>query len=151
MLLSSHPPFPTQIHICPSSVAPFSSVFLSSFSSQTALAFGTIFIALTTRLNLSFHALDQSSGDGPTVAATLLPLFLISMYFFSFLWQAQRNERESIRQKLALGSFYDDEPVIYTSCSKNGPSSRWVWIECVCTSVLRFDQCILLKAGTNIF
>uniref|UniRef100_A0A673B9M2 Zgc:153615 n=1 Tax=Sphaeramia orbicularis TaxID=375764 RepID=A0A673B9M2_9TELE len=29
-----------------------------------------------------------------------------------------------IRQKLALGSFYDDEPVIYTSCSKNGPSSR---------------------------
>ncbi|XP_034468976.1 schwannomin-interacting protein 1 isoform X1 [Hippoglossus hippoglossus] len=37
---------------------------------------------------------------------------------------AQRNERESIRQKLALGSFYDDEPVIYTSCSKNGPSSR---------------------------
>lgn len=38
--------------------------------------------------------------------------------------QAQRNERESIRQKLALGSFYDDEPVIYTSCSKNGPSSR---------------------------
>ncbi|XP_072297551.1 schwannomin-interacting protein 1-like isoform X1 [Eucyclogobius newberryi] len=38
---------------------------------------------------------------------------------------AQRNERESIRQKLALGSFYDDEPIIYTSsCSKNGPSSR---------------------------
>nr|XP_046265654.1 schwannomin-interacting protein 1 isoform X2 [Scatophagus argus] len=40
------------------------------------------------------------------------------------VYQAQRNERESIRQKLALGSFYDDEPVIYTSCSKNGPSSR---------------------------
>ncbi|XP_068605007.1 schwannomin-interacting protein 1-like [Brachionichthys hirsutus] len=40
------------------------------------------------------------------------------------IYQAQRNERESIRQKLALGSFYDDEPVIYTSCSKNGPSSR---------------------------
>ncbi|KAF3858315.1 hypothetical protein F7725_011516 [Dissostichus mawsoni] len=40
---------------------------------------------------------------------------------------AQRNDRESIRQKLALGSFYDDEPVIYTSCSKNGLSSRWVW------------------------
>ncbi|KAG7523716.1 hypothetical protein JOB18_002223 [Solea senegalensis] len=40
------------------------------------------------------------------------------------IYQAQRNERECIRQKLALGSFYDDEPVIYTSCSKNGPSSR---------------------------
>ncbi|XP_054624086.1 schwannomin-interacting protein 1 isoform X2 [Dunckerocampus dactyliophorus] len=37
---------------------------------------------------------------------------------------AQRNERESIRQKLALGSFYDDEPVIFTSCSKNDSSSR---------------------------
>ncbi|XP_056277112.1 schwannomin-interacting protein 1 [Pseudoliparis swirei] len=40
------------------------------------------------------------------------------------VYQAQRNERECIRQKLALGSFYDDEPVIYTSCSKNGLSSR---------------------------
>ncbi|CAL8344452.1 unnamed protein product [Merluccius merluccius] len=40
------------------------------------------------------------------------------------VYQAQRNERECIRQKLALGSFYDDEPVIYTSCSKNGQSSR---------------------------
>ncbi|KAM4552725.1 schwannomin-interacting protein 1 [Odontesthes bonariensis] len=40
------------------------------------------------------------------------------------IYQAQRNERESIRQKLALGSYYDDEPVIYTSCSKNSPSSR---------------------------
>lgn len=52
---------------------------------------------------------------------------------FLCLWQAQRNERESIRQKLALGSFYDDEPVIYTSCSKNGPSSRCVWLS-VCVS-----------------
>ncbi|XP_015228710.1 schwannomin-interacting protein 1-like isoform X2 [Cyprinodon tularosa] len=40
------------------------------------------------------------------------------------VYQAQRNERESIRQKLALGSFYDDEPVIYTSCSKSTPSLR---------------------------
>ncbi|XP_012731957.1 schwannomin-interacting protein 1 isoform X2 [Fundulus heteroclitus] len=40
------------------------------------------------------------------------------------VYQAQRNERESIRQKLALGSFYDDEPVIYTSCSKSTPSFR---------------------------
>ncbi|XP_035643674.1 schwannomin-interacting protein 1 isoform X4 [Oncorhynchus keta] len=41
------------------------------------------------------------------------------------VYQAQRNDRESIRQKLAFGSFYDDEePAIYTSCSKNGISSR---------------------------
>ncbi|KAK6310496.1 hypothetical protein J4Q44_G00185510 [Coregonus suidteri] len=41
------------------------------------------------------------------------------------VYQAQRNDRESIRQKLALGSFYDDEePVIYNSCSKNGLPSR---------------------------
>uniref|UniRef100_A0A674N4C4 Schwannomin interacting protein 1 n=1 Tax=Takifugu rubripes TaxID=31033 RepID=A0A674N4C4_TAKRU len=37
---------------------------------------------------------------------------------------SESNERESIRQKLALGSFYDDEPVIYTSGSRKGPSSR---------------------------
>lgn len=45
-----------------------------------------------------------------------------------FLLQAQKNERESIRQKLALGSFFDDGPGIYTSCSKSGKpslSSRW--------------------------
>ncbi|XP_041697711.1 schwannomin-interacting protein 1 isoform X2 [Coregonus clupeaformis] len=43
----------------------------------------------------------------------------------SFDITAQRNDRESIRQKLALGSFYDDEePVIYNSCSKNGLPSR---------------------------
>lgn len=60
------------------------------------------------------------------MAAALFLVFLVLMSFF-FPCQAQRNERESIRQKLALGSFYDDEPVIYTSCSKNGPSSRWVW------------------------
>lgn len=48
-------------------------------------------------------------------------------YFYLFL-QAQKNERESIRQKLALGSFFDDGPGIYTSCSKSGKpslSSRW--------------------------
>ncbi|XP_035242321.1 schwannomin-interacting protein 1 isoform X2 [Anguilla anguilla] len=36
---------------------------------------------------------------------------------------AQKNERESIRQKLALGSFFDDGPAIYTSCSKSGKPS----------------------------
>ncbi|XP_032989800.1 schwannomin-interacting protein 1 isoform X6 [Rhinolophus ferrumequinum] len=38
-------------------------------------------------------------------------------------YQAQKNERESIRQKLALGSFFDDGPGIYTSCSKSGKPS----------------------------
>ncbi|XP_059542888.1 schwannomin-interacting protein 1 isoform X2 [Myotis daubentonii] len=37
--------------------------------------------------------------------------------------RAQKNERESIRQKLALGSFFDDGPGIYTSCSKSGKPS----------------------------
>ncbi|TSS97551.1 Schwannomin-interacting protein 1 [Bagarius yarrelli] len=37
--------------------------------------------------------------------------------------QAQRIERESIRQKLALGSFYDDGPVFFSS--SNCPSPRF--------------------------
>ncbi|XP_078472582.1 schwannomin-interacting protein 1 isoform X2 [Lampetra planeri] len=37
--------------------------------------------------------------------------------------EAQRNERESIRQKLALGGFFDDGPGIYTNCSKSGKPS----------------------------
>uniref|UniRef100_A0AAY4AAN9 Schwannomin interacting protein 1 C-terminal domain-containing protein n=1 Tax=Denticeps clupeoides TaxID=299321 RepID=A0AAY4AAN9_9TELE len=37
---------------------------------------------------------------------------------------AQRNERESIRQKLALGSFYDEAPVICTGSNKSSFSSR---------------------------
>uniref|UniRef100_A0AAY4DXW8 Schwannomin interacting protein 1 C-terminal domain-containing protein n=1 Tax=Denticeps clupeoides TaxID=299321 RepID=A0AAY4DXW8_9TELE len=36
---------------------------------------------------------------------------------------AQKNERESIRQKLALGSFFDDGPGLYTGCSKSGKPS----------------------------
>ncbi|XP_052471890.1 schwannomin-interacting protein 1 isoform X2 [Carassius gibelio] len=36
---------------------------------------------------------------------------------------AQKNERESIRQKLALGSFFDDGPGVYSSCSKSGKPS----------------------------
>uniref|UniRef100_A0A8D2PP39 Schwannomin interacting protein 1 C-terminal domain-containing protein n=1 Tax=Zosterops lateralis melanops TaxID=1220523 RepID=A0A8D2PP39_ZOSLA len=39
------------------------------------------------------------------------------------LTEAQKNERESIRQKLALGSFFDDGPGLYTSCSKSGKPS----------------------------
>ncbi|XP_061426141.1 schwannomin-interacting protein 1-like isoform X1 [Lethenteron reissneri] len=36
---------------------------------------------------------------------------------------AQRSERESIRQKLALGGFLDDGPGIYTTCSRSGKPS----------------------------
>ncbi|XP_071608897.1 schwannomin-interacting protein 1 isoform X2 [Heliangelus exortis] len=36
---------------------------------------------------------------------------------------AQKNERESIRQKLALGSFFDDGPGLYSTCSKSGKPS----------------------------
>ncbi|KAG9333125.1 hypothetical protein JZ751_013442 [Albula glossodonta] len=34
---------------------------------------------------------------------------------------AQKNERESIRQKLALGSFFDDGPGLYSNCT---PSTK---------------------------
>ncbi|XP_021249335.1 schwannomin-interacting protein 1 isoform X1 [Numida meleagris] len=40
-----------------------------------------------------------------------------------WLGEAQKNERESIRQKLALGSFFDDGPGLYTGCSKSGKPS----------------------------
>uniref|UniRef100_A0A8C4WY62 Schwannomin interacting protein 1 C-terminal domain-containing protein n=3 Tax=Eptatretus burgeri TaxID=7764 RepID=A0A8C4WY62_EPTBU len=36
---------------------------------------------------------------------------------------AQRNERESIRQKLALGGFLDEGPGLYTGCSRSGKPS----------------------------
>lgn len=58
--------------------------------------------------------------------------------------QAQRNERESIRQKLALGSFYDDGPVIFTGCSKSSKnclSSRSV---CTCDQWLDVVSYIML-------
>uniref|UniRef100_UPI00358DE749 schwannomin-interacting protein 1 isoform X4 n=1 Tax=Myxine glutinosa TaxID=7769 RepID=UPI00358DE749 len=38
-------------------------------------------------------------------------------------FQAQRNERESIRQKLALGGFLDEGPGLYTGCSRSGKPS----------------------------
>ncbi|XP_005742223.1 schwannomin-interacting protein 1 isoform X4 [Maylandia zebra] len=46
-----------------------------------------------------------------------------SLYLSDDYKEAQKNERESIRQKLALGSFFDDGPGIYTSCSKSGKPS----------------------------
>ncbi|KAJ3590834.1 hypothetical protein NHX12_008782 [Muraenolepis orangiensis] len=46
-----------------------------------------------------------------------------SVYLADDYKEAQKNERESIRQKLALGSFFDDGPGIYTSCSKSGKPS----------------------------
>ncbi|XP_050568510.1 schwannomin-interacting protein 1 isoform X1 [Cygnus atratus] len=36
---------------------------------------------------------------------------------------SSRSSSESIRQKLALGSFFDDGPGLYTSCSKSGKPS----------------------------
>ncbi|XP_036409873.1 schwannomin-interacting protein 1-like isoform X2 [Megalops cyprinoides] len=36
-----------------------------------------------------------------------------------WIYQAQKNERECIRQKLALGSFFDEDPDLYTNCGKN--------------------------------
>lgn len=81
----------------------------------------------STQLNMpSSSSLRHNWPIKQPTAAALFLVFLVLMSFY-LPCQAQRNERESIRQKLALGSFYDDEPVIYTSCSKNGPSSRWVW------------------------
>lgn len=63
-------------------------------------------------------------GAGGT---TLLPSFWCDRQLHPFLvtlpFQAQKNERESIRQKLALGSFFDDGPGLYTSCSKSGKPS----------------------------
>lgn len=146
-------------------INPYLFLLLSSLSSSSPKTTKCIIILynthtysfnLTTQLNISPHELCPTWSVKQRwnySKSTFINILYIHVFFFplSFLWQAQRNERESIRQKLALGSFYDDEPVIYTSCSKNGPSSRWVWIECVCMSVLQFDQCSHLKASTNIF
>uniref|UniRef100_A0A9L0JS34 Schwannomin interacting protein 1 n=1 Tax=Equus asinus TaxID=9793 RepID=A0A9L0JS34_EQUAS len=59
--------------------------------------------------------------------------------------QAQKNERESIRQKLALGSFFDDGPGLYTSCSRSGKpslSSRTIF------QILSLFNLLLLKKWT---
>lgn len=121
---------PTQVHICPSSLAALSAVFLSSVSSQAA-SFGTNFsFNLTTQSSVYYSSCFLHLVNQPAMQQAFFDILCNNVNFPPFL-QAQRNERESIRQKLALGSFYDDEPVIYTSCSKNGPSSRWVWMACV--------------------
>ncbi|CAN0302227.1 unnamed protein product [Lampetra planeri] len=56
--------------------------------------------------------IEARAARAGTAAATL-----------STFTSAQRNERESIRQKLALGGFFDDGPGIYTNCSKSGKPS----------------------------
>ncbi|TWW77134.1 IQCJ-SCHIP1 readthrough transcript protein [Takifugu flavidus] len=63
------------------------------------------------------EALDNMDGADDVMEQTT-SLFLSDDYK-----EAQKNERESIRQKLALGSFFDDGPGIYTSCSKSGKPS----------------------------
>ncbi|XP_061431639.1 LOW QUALITY PROTEIN: schwannomin-interacting protein 1-like [Lethenteron reissneri] len=56
--------------------------------------------------------IEARAARAGTAAATL-----------STFTSAQRNERECIRQKLALGGFFDDGPGIYTNCSKSGKPS----------------------------
>uniref|UniRef100_A0A8D0AUK1 Schwannomin interacting protein 1 n=1 Tax=Salvator merianae TaxID=96440 RepID=A0A8D0AUK1_SALMN len=89
---------------------------------------------------VSFHPLGNSSGGTalkeqepqlPTMDWEALEKHLAGLQFQeqeirsqkSNYTSAQKNERESIRQKLALGSFFDDGPGIYTSCSKSGKPS----------------------------
>ncbi|XP_067401294.1 schwannomin-interacting protein 1 isoform X2 [Emydura macquarii macquarii] len=76
------------------------------------------------------HPLDSSAGGTwlreqepqlPTMDWEALEKHLAGLQFQE--QEAQKNERESIRQKLALGSFFDDGPGIYTSCSKSGKPS----------------------------
>ncbi|XP_060130418.1 schwannomin-interacting protein 1 isoform X2 [Zootoca vivipara] len=93
---------------------------------------------------VAFHPLENSLGGGgggtawqeqepplPTMDWEALEKHLAGLQFQeqeirsqkSNYTSAQKNERESIRQKLALGSFFDDGPGIYTSCSKSGKPS----------------------------
>ncbi|XP_066475359.1 schwannomin-interacting protein 1 isoform X2 [Tiliqua scincoides] len=89
---------------------------------------------------VSFHPLENSTGRTglkeqepqlPTMDWEALERHLAGLQFQeqetrsqkSNYTSAQKNERESIRQKLALGSFFDDGPGIYTSCSKSGKPS----------------------------
>ncbi|XP_070609649.1 schwannomin-interacting protein 1 isoform X2 [Erythrolamprus reginae] len=90
---------------------------------------------------LAFRPVENSSAGGnalkepepqlPTMDWEALEKHLAGLQFQeqelrsqkSNYTSAQKNERESIRQKLALGSFFDDGPGIYTSCSKSGKPS----------------------------
>ncbi|XP_015216487.1 schwannomin-interacting protein 1 isoform X3 [Lepisosteus oculatus] len=58
---------------------------------------------------------------------------------------AQKNERESIRQKLALGSFFDDGPGIYTSCSKSGKPSLSARLQ----SGMNLQICFVNDSGSD--
>ncbi|XP_007432900.1 schwannomin-interacting protein 1 isoform X1 [Python bivittatus] len=81
--------------------------------------------------SLGGNALKEQEPQLPTMDWEALEKHLAGLQFQeqeirsqkSNYTSAQKNERESIRQKLALGSFFDDGPGIYTSCSKSGKPS----------------------------
>ncbi|XP_063162573.1 IQCJ-SCHIP1 readthrough transcript protein-like isoform X2 [Candoia aspera] len=81
--------------------------------------------------SLGGNALKEQEPQLPTMDWEALEKHLAGLQFReqeirsqkSNYTSAQKNERESIRQKLALGSFFDDGPGIYTSCSKSGKPS----------------------------
>ncbi|KAA0702506.1 IQCJ-SCHIP1 readthrough transcript protein [Triplophysa tibetana] len=65
---------------------------------------------------------------------------------------AQKNERESIRQKLALGTFFDDGPSVYTSCSKSGnPVCHHGQYLCTCAlqSGMNLQICFVNDSGSD--
>lgn len=76
-------------------------------------------------------------------------------YFNEWRIQAQRIERESIRQKLALGSFYDDGPVFFAGNSCSSP--RFVlcicsdYVICICYLLLLSSSSCVLKEQFVIF
>ncbi|TRY89063.1 hypothetical protein DNTS_009791 [Danionella cerebrum] len=61
---------------------------------------------------------------------------------------AQKSERESIRQKLALGSFFDDGPAIY-SCSKSGKPSLSSRSDMGLQSGMNLQICFVNDSGSD--
>uniref|UniRef100_A0A8C4R4H9 Schwannomin interacting protein 1 n=1 Tax=Eptatretus burgeri TaxID=7764 RepID=A0A8C4R4H9_EPTBU len=58
---------------------------------------------------------------------------------------AQCTDRESIRQKLALGGFLDDGPGIYTSCSRSGKPSLSARLQ----SGMNLQICFVNDSGSD--
>uniref|UniRef100_A0A8C4X0B8 Schwannomin interacting protein 1 n=1 Tax=Eptatretus burgeri TaxID=7764 RepID=A0A8C4X0B8_EPTBU len=59
--------------------------------------------------------------------------------------KAQCTDRESIRQKLALGGFLDDGPGIYTSCSRSGKPSLSARLQ----SGMNLQICFVNDSGSD--
>nr|XP_047915480.1 schwannomin-interacting protein 1 isoform X2 [Anser cygnoides] len=75
------------------------------------------------RQDLHHEQLDKRSPSPPSLSSDKMSRSISMNTFSDSSTPAQKNERESIRQKLALGSFFDDGPGLYTSCSKSGKPS----------------------------